>query len=597
MKYQEFVIALGKRTHNSIEVRLDSGQPLRVAVDWQRLDALVDMFRRPQSRRRHITHQDLEVLGKMLGGILFAASAGSDLVVALSRGEDDTLIRIQLELDDPSLTKIPWEYAYHNEGFLALSKTTSIVRYSANKASGVAHTLPLQDDCLEVFNSTFERVRAAGQSTEAALTDARLSVSLLGHPLNVDWGLPALYTPAFDTREEASKPGWIEDLEEYGGFEDDVYVSRTGRDIETGYDEETAFEELGDFEEEAAMAEPVGDSEPQKRGEKPADTPWDVVPVFYGTNRKWQGGNDPEEVYSAERSASIDYGQVVVTIPKRRHVGEFNRPAWWKLEFRANPEKHIVLESVSRMNEEDWETAVKEKKTTENEAFLFVHGFKVTFAKAAMRTAQLALDLNGRNPGLTFMFSWPSKGDLGDYKADESTSIWAAADLQLFIEKLLIDLEIEKINIVAHSMGNRLLLDALRGLDTSKIPARQMEVIMAAPDVDAFHFKRVVGKLVKDGIGNYSLYASSEDKALKQSERMHDVARAGQGGKDLIVLDGMDSIDVSEIDTSLLGHSYYGDIQQVIMDMYHLIFNGLRANKRGLGKHQKDGLPFWRFRA
>ena len=81
---------------------------------------------------------------------------------------------------------------------------------------------------------------------------------------------------------------------------------------------------------------------------------------------------------------------------------------------------------------------------------LFIHGFNVTFASAAMRTAQMAFDLNEKNPGLTFMYTWPSQGELDveAYMADESTAGWAERHLRQYLELLLTRADIDKINVI-----------------------------------------------------------------------------------------------------------------------------------------------------
>jgi len=68
-----------------------------------------------------------------------------------------------------------------------------------------------------------------------------------------------------------------------------------------------------------------------------------------------------------------------------------------------------------------------------------------------------------------------------------------------------------------------------------------------------------------------TLYASSLDKALVASRKIHRYARAGDAGDDIVIVEGLDSIDASAVDTSLLGHSYFGDNRSVISDIYNLL--------------------------
>ena len=77
-----------------------------------------------------------------------------------------------------------------------------------------------------------------------------------------------------------------------------------------------------------------------------------------------------------------------------------------------------------------------------------------------------------------------------------------------------------------------------------------------------------------------TLYASSRDKALLASRTFHGYARAGDAGGGLVVMSGIETIDASATDTSLLGHSYYGDACSVLSDLYHLVREGKRAPQR-----------------
>jgi len=52
-------------------------------------------------------------------------------------------------------------------------------------------------------------------------------------------------------------------------------------------------------------------------------------------------------------------------------------------------------------------------------ALLFIHGYNVDFEGAAIRAAQIGCDL--KVPGVTAFFSWPSRGSLVSYPADEAT--------------------------------------------------------------------------------------------------------------------------------------------------------------------------------
>ena len=98
-----------------------------------------------------------------------------------------------------------------------------------------------------------------------------------------------------------------------------------------------------------------------------------------------------------------------------------------KLEFVESPDKHIMLHKVVVEEEvENWFSHISDtvRFASEREAFVFVHGFNVRFVDALKRTAQLAHDLEVQGPIVSY--SWPSRGKLTAYAADEASVSWAA---------------------------------------------------------------------------------------------------------------------------------------------------------------------------
>src|SRR5260370_26727034 len=63
------------------------------------------------------------------------------------------------------------------------------------------------------------------------------------------------------------------------------------------------------------------------------------------------------------------------------------------------------------------EAALKEGE--EPQALVFLHGYNVSFEDAAIRAAQIGYDL--KVPGPVAFFSWPSRGSLAAYPADEAS--------------------------------------------------------------------------------------------------------------------------------------------------------------------------------
>src|ERR1700687_3262651 len=129
------------------------------------------------------------------------------------------------------------------------------------------------------------------------------------------------------------------------------------------------------------------------------------------------------------------------------------------------------------------------------------------------------------------------------------------------------------IDYIAHSMGGRILLKFL--FDIRGKPSAAYATF-AAPDIDSGQFRNQASAA---RVPLLTLYASAYDSALMASKIYNAAAspRAGAGGNDIIVLPGMDSIDVN-----LGGHSYVFDHPSLLQDIHSLARNHIGAESRGL---------------
>ncbi len=109
-------------------------------------------------------------------------------------------------------------------------------------------------------------------------------------------------------------------------------------------------------------------------------------------------------------------------------------------------------------------------------------------------------------------------------------------------------------------------------------------------------FKREIAPEIIRTAHRVTLYASSNDAALKVSKEINGFPRAGDSGADLIVMPGLDTIDVSAIDTSLVGHSYYGNNDTVLSDLFYLLSDDRSPDERQfLQPRSYQGLKYWAF--
>lgn len=306
------------------------------------------------------------------------------------------------------------------------------------------------------------------------------------------------------------------------------------------------------------------------------------IPVFFATDRNDTRDADLNERFGGKRS-ELKYGVCEVSIPNNHKIGEIESPKWWKFEFSEDPNKHIMLQSVTLKEKEDYFKLLSEKidMSSERSTFLFVHGYNVSFASAAKRTAQITYDLHF--DGEAVFYSWPSQASTTGYTVDEANIKWSQYNMKHFLEDYLTKTTAENVYLVAHSMGNRGLTRALNELMLEKpeLNKKIKEVILAAPDIDADVFKRdIAPKMVQRLKKPITLYVSADDVALKASHKVHGNPRAGDAGNGVVILDGVETIDASGVDTSFLSHSYFAETHSIIEDILDMIKSGRRAASR-----------------
>lgn len=271
-----------------------------------------------------------------------------------------------------------------------------------------------------------------------------------------------------------------------------------------------------------------------------------------------------------------------VTIPKTHTRGSVERPSLLKFEVAENQAKHIVLTRVSELPTSVFEERLSEELAGANEPDLlvFIHGYNVDFESAVMRTAQIAVDLPFE--GVPICYSWPSQGTLLGYPVDENNAAWTVGHLKEFLTDLVDRSGARSIHVVAHSMGNRAMTAAMQQIAYQRPDNEPIfdRVVLAAPDVDADLFRKDLAGSLIEVAKKVTLYASSDDQALMASKKVHGYPRAGESGDLLVVVPGVETIDVSGIDLSLLGHSYYGESEPILKDLRDVLFSRLPAPER-----------------
>ena len=332
--------------------------------------------------------------------------------------------------------------------------------------------------------------------------------------------------------------------------------------------------------EEVRMTEGVINFSTKSAGTGRRAGPQKVIDVWFGTNRVPVMADGALVGFSGETADRTTLGRCGVTIPRTHRIGE-TAPSWWRRIVLRH--EAMSLESVVGLQVNDFWTEVR-ARTAEaglepGDAIVFLHGYNVSFEDAAIRAAQIGADLN--IPGATAFFSWPSRARTHAYMADEETIGASEKAITAFLEQFVANSGARRVHLIAHSMGNRGLLravDRIAGKATQSTGKPFGQIILAAPDVDRRTFAMLAEAYPKVG-SRTTLYVSGKDLAVRSSRIVHAADRVGFAPP-VTIQPGIDTISVSKVDLSFLGHGYVAGCRTVLTDIHQLITSEVAPERR-----------------
>ncbi|MFA6153634.1 alpha/beta hydrolase [Mesorhizobium sp.] len=235
--------------------------------------------------------------------------------------------------------------------------------------------------------------------------------------------------------------------------------------------------------------------------------------IFIATTRK--KSDDPNKVFDGERSATLNYARVSVTVPGLHKAGQIERRSRGKSN---DPAKYFMAsEVVGYDTQPKFSSALNADIAARGgRVMVFVHGYNTGFDAAVYRLTQLVHDSG--YPGTPVLFSWASGARTTDYVYDKESASAARDQLEVTL-RMLEQSGARRIDIVAHSMGTWVTMETLRQMAISgdrDLGGKLGDVVLASPDIDVDVFKsqmRRYGKPDKPFI----LLLSDDDRALRLS--------------------------------------------------------------------------------
>lgn len=285
--------------------------------------------------------------------------------------------------------------------------------------------------------------------------------------------------------------------------------------------------------------------------------------IYIATTRR---RSDVEgEFYGGDRNLTLSFASVDVVIPPNHVAGKVERPRG----SRVNPDEHFVItqprdfESQSEFRGEINQQLLKRPRG-QRDAMLWVHGYNTNLTLAVLRAAQFVEDTG--YTGIPILYSWASQSKLTGYVYDINSAL-IARDFLEEVPAAVKDSPIEGLDVIAHSMGNFLVMEAIRGTSRSKsfnASGKLRNVILASPDIDVDLFAAQLRAIPREQRKFYVL-TSDDDKALSLSSKIARGPRVGQLHADALSDLGVNVIDLSQIkDTSSIAHTKFVDSPEIV---------------------------------
>jgi esterase/lipase superfamily enzyme len=266
------------------------------------------------------------------------------------------------------------------------------------------------------------------------------------------------------------------------------------------------------------------------------------------------------------------------------------------------PLKLLAVEAgVAESFVNDLRSSLSTLEPNQRDLTLFIHGYNVDFDSAAIRSAQIGRDL--QLPGPMIFYSWPSKAQAQGYLADEETIGRTLMKFVRFLQLLNAIPEMAALNVIAHSMGNRLLQRAMQILSfrDQATDKRFGHVIIAAADIDRETFREAAvdyARLKAAPTERTAVYFNKSDVAVSLSTWLHEEARLGTQGNAFSNVDSILWID-KFFSLDWLGHGYFGSATPVLQDMKALLVDDKTPMQRQppLSPIPSDVPQYWELRA
>jgi esterase/lipase superfamily enzyme len=314
------------------------------------------------------------------------------------------------------------------------------------------------------------------------------------------------------------------------------------------------------------------------------------VTLFYATNRLCVEG-----VHTYDRATELGFGRCTVAIPATHRRGDLERPRLLsRYKWLWNPDKHVMVTDSQTLDAEAWvrEVAHHVRRKSRSELVVLVHGYNTDFDEAVRRAAQIYQDV--AFSGVPIVFSWPSFGEMLNYAADKENAAYSVKYLSDFLHTIT-RAHADTVHVIAHSMGNRVLLPALEKLAATG-GVQVGETILTAADYDTGVLDQIIAT-IRPLTQRITMYVSAKDRATAASGGLHKNPVAGDASDSFYYRPKyLDTVDATRIAAILsLNHFYSAEHPLGLQELREVVEYRLPAEDRWAIEPRPGG--GWQFKA
>ncbi|MBR9819967.1 MAG: alpha/beta fold hydrolase [Rhodobacteraceae bacterium] len=275
-----------------------------------------------------------------------------------------------------------------------------------------------------------------------------------------------------------------------------------------------------------------------------------VIRIYAATNRALAAG------FEGQPAFATSYRYYDISVPPGRAQGRITYPG-----ATPDPETDYLVTASGVLDRAAFLAETRGAGGPQRDLALYVHGYNTSFQEALFRLAQISAEAHERVAPV--LFSWPSRGKALDYESDRQAALFSRNALRDLVTGLTAGNR--PLVVFGHSMGGFLVVETLRDLKLAgqaQVLA-QLDVVLAAPDIDLFVFAsqlETLGPLPRPIL----VLTSQGDRALGLSSRLAGgrprlgaVPAASPMVGAAARRAGVQIIDISSVQADPLGHQRY----------------------------------------